>query len=263
MNPRRSTPKKTSKKKTVKRPTQPLPREDVLRLIAACSRRAPTGIRNAALISFLYRTGARIAEARGLRPADLDLDAGTARILHGKGDKARAVGLDAEALAFLGRWNDRRAKLRPPKSAPFFCTLRGAPVSTAYVRALLPRLARKAGIERRAHAHGLRATFAAELLEAGNDLRVVRDALGHETLATTDRYLRTVHPKAVLDAMRNREAPPADPIAALQAELAKIAETLRTMQDAEKRRTETAQVERSQPRSTRERGEKSRSKKRR
>ena len=59
----------------------------------------------------------------------------------------------------------------------------------SYVRHLLPRLARKAGIERRVHAHGLRHAFAVDLVRAGAPLYVVRDALGHSSVATTQVYL--------------------------------------------------------------------------
>ena len=50
---------------------------------------------NRALITVMYRTGLRIGEALALKPSDVDLDNGTLRVLHGKGDKARTVGLDA------------------------------------------------------------------------------------------------------------------------------------------------------------------------
>ena len=132
-------------------------------LIQACSKRAATGIRNRALIVTLYRAGLRISEALSLLPKDLDADAGTIRVLHGKGDKARVVGLDAGAWAILQLWLDRRAALGINGHARVFCTLKGRPMKSAYVRTLLPRLARKAGIDRRVHPHGLRHTHALSL----------------------------------------------------------------------------------------------------
>ena len=77
---------------------EPLTRAEVNALLAQCSRRAPTGIRNRALITVLYRTGLRIFEALALQPKDVDLDNGTLRVLHGKGDKMRTVGLDAGTI---------------------------------------------------------------------------------------------------------------------------------------------------------------------
>ena len=51
----------------------------------------PTGLRNRALLTVLYRAGLRISEALELRPKDLDLISGTVRVLCGKGGKARTV----------------------------------------------------------------------------------------------------------------------------------------------------------------------------
>src|SRR5208283_631968 len=84
-----------------KYPPEPLTVEEVRALLASCSRRAPTGVRNRALVTILWRAGLRIAEALALRPADVDLAAGTLRILHGKGDKSRLAGLDPEGCAVL------------------------------------------------------------------------------------------------------------------------------------------------------------------
>lgn len=62
----------------------------------------------------------------------------------------------------------------------------------------------RAGVERRVHAHGLRHTHAAELAREGVAVNVIRDALGHTSLAVTDRYLRDVAPQHVIDTMRAR-----------------------------------------------------------
>jgi site-specific recombinase XerD len=80
----------------------------------------------------------------------------------------------------------------------------GAQIDSSYVRRLLPRLARTAGIDRRVHAHGLRHTYASELAREHTPINVIRDALGHSTLAVTDRYLRDVAPMHVIETMRAR-----------------------------------------------------------
>ena len=120
----------------------------------ACSARAPTGVRNRALIAVLWRCGLRISEALQLELRDVDLQAGTVRVRHGKGDRSRTVGLDEQTTALMARWLDRRRKLGAGARAPIFCTLQGGRLDSSYVRRLLPRLARKAGIDRRVHAHG-------------------------------------------------------------------------------------------------------------
>lgn len=68
--------------------------DEVRALIQACLYRAPSGIRNWALIVLLYRGQLRIAEALALNPRDLGAKRGTVRIMHGNGDKARTVGLN-------------------------------------------------------------------------------------------------------------------------------------------------------------------------
>jgi site-specific recombinase XerD len=187
-----------------KLPPEPLSPDEVKALIRACSKRATTGIRNRALIVVLYRAGLRISEALALLPKDLDAQASTIRVLHGKGDHDRVVGLDAGAWAILQLWLDRRAAAGITGRAPVFCTLKGRRMKSAYVRTLLPRLARKAGIDKRVHAHGLRHTHAYELATEGTPIHVIQAQLGHASVATTDRYIRHLNPAAVVEAMKSR-----------------------------------------------------------
>ena len=194
----------TSTSTSRRRPPEVLTEAEAIALIRACSTRAPTGVRNRALIAVLWRSGLRISEALALELRDVDLDAGSLRVRHGKGDRSRTVGVDEQTSALLARWIDRRRKLSPGARSPVFCTLDGGRIDPSYIRRLLPRLAAKAGIDRRVHAHGLRHTYAAELAREGTAINVIRDALGHTSLAVTDRYLRDVAPTHVIDTMRAR-----------------------------------------------------------
>lgn len=81
-----------------KLPPEVLTGSEVNALLGVCSKRAPTGIRNRALIAMLYRGQLRIGEALAFKPKDLDRKGGTLRVLHGKGDRARTVGLDSGAV---------------------------------------------------------------------------------------------------------------------------------------------------------------------
>ncbi|MGH2908725.1 MAG: tyrosine-type recombinase/integrase [Solirubrobacteraceae bacterium] len=204
-------PKRSSKAKASsasrRRPPEVLSEAEVIGLLKACSSRAPTGVRNRALIAVLWRCGLRISEALSLELRDVDLQAGTVRVRHGKGDRSRTVGIDEQTTALLARWIDRRKKLSPGARAPIFCTLQGGRLDSSYVRRMLPRLAKRAGVERRVHAHGLRHTYASELAREGTAINVIRDALGHTSLAVTDRYLRDVAPTHVIDTMRARRWP--------------------------------------------------------
>ncbi len=185
-------------------PVEVLTPREISALLAACSSRSATGIRNRALIVVLYRGGLRVSEALALEPRDVDEDAGSMNVRHGKGDKRRAVGMDPQAFAVLERWLELRRR-RGLARAPIFCKLDGAgAVDSSYVRRLLPRLGEKAGIQKRVHAHGLRHTHAYELADEGMPAHRIQAQLGHGSLATTDRYLRHVAPHELLDAMRSR-----------------------------------------------------------
>lgn len=186
-------------------PPEILTPDEVRSLIRACSNRAPTGIRNRALITVLYRGGLRLAEALALKPKDIDPDRCTVTVLHGKGDRRRTVGVDPGAMAIIQRWVDRRKELGVSPRAPLFCTLDGNALKTSYVRTLLPRLASKAGIEKRVHPHGLRHTMAFELMMEGVPVPIIQRQLGHASLATTDRYLAHLAPKDMVEAMQRRE----------------------------------------------------------
>src|ERR1035441_3510351 len=116
-----------------RRPAEVLSEAEAVALLRACSSRAPTGVRNRALIAVLWRCGLRISEALALELRDVDLQAGTVRVRHGKGDKSRTVGLDEQTTALLARWLDRRRQLGPGSRAPIFCTLAGGRIDTSYV----------------------------------------------------------------------------------------------------------------------------------
>ena len=92
---------RTPANKGIKLPAEILAPDEVNSLMRACSSRAPTGIRNRALIAILYRGGLRLSEALAVEPKDIDVDRGTVTVLHGKGDRRRTVGLDPGAVAIV------------------------------------------------------------------------------------------------------------------------------------------------------------------
>ena len=186
-----------------KLPGETFTADEVKALLLACNRGA-TGTRNRALIALLWRGGLRCAEALGLYPADLDPRAGLVRIKNGKGGKQRTVGLDYDAFAALDDWLSTRRLLGLDGRRPLFCTLQGRPLDSSYVRHLLPRLAKRAGIQKRVHAHGLRHTHAVEMLRDGGTLPKVQAQLGHSSLSVTSRYLAHVTPEDLADFARSR-----------------------------------------------------------
>jgi site-specific recombinase XerD len=178
--------------------------EEVKALMGALAGQECLVVRTRALLGLLYRGGLRISEALSLCPKDLDLLNGTARVLFGKGGRARTVGVDEGALVLLREWLVARAALGLDARAPLFCTRYGGRLTTAWVRRLLPGLARKAGIAKRVHAHGFRHTHAAQLRSEGVDIGIISKQLGHTSILTTVRYLDHIAPTAVIEAMRSR-----------------------------------------------------------
>lgn len=109
----------------------------------------------------MFGTGLRVSEALALRPSDLDLAAGTVRV------RDIPLPVAPATSAPLARWLDLRAGLGLNGRQPLFCTIsagevreKGQPLSSSYVRALLPRLAARAGIDRRVHPNALRHSHA-------------------------------------------------------------------------------------------------------
>lgn len=188
-----------------RRPAEILTETEVRSLLAQCSRRAPTGIRDRALLTVLYRAGLRISEALDLKPSDIDPDRGTIRVLHGKGDHDRTVAVDDGTIAVVQLWIGERAKLPVNGRHKLFCTLSGTPLSANQVRQMVKRRAAKAGIQKRAHPHGLRHTHAAELVAEGVPVNVIQKQLGHVSLATTDGYLKHIAPADVIAMGRARK----------------------------------------------------------
>jgi len=174
---------------------------EVRDLLNACGT-STTGIRNAAMLALLYGTAMRISEACGLQPSDLALAATSAdtgalaaamRIRARKGGKDGHVGINSEMVPYLVAWSERRKSLGLNGNDPYFCAISGDslgnPTIASYWRHLLPRLAAKAGIEKRVHPHGLRRTAATHLRDNGAPLDVIQYQLGHANLSTSQVYL--------------------------------------------------------------------------
>lgn len=186
-------------------PPDSLKPSETTALIAAARREPEHGARNAALIALLVGTGLRIAEALALVPHDIDLEAGTVFVGHGKGDKSRKVAILKKYEPTVVEWLVARETKGFGWDQPVFASRNGTRLDTSYARKLLPRLAEDAGIHRRVHPHGLRHTFAAEAARANIRPELIQRQLGHSNLGTTTKYLSTISPDEVIDAFRGLE----------------------------------------------------------
>jgi site-specific recombinase XerD len=187
-----------------KRPVEVLSEAEVRRLLAECSRRAPTGVRDRALLLLMYKTGLRVEEALDLKPADIDHRQGSVRVLHGKWDRARTVGVDDGTLAIVELWEARRKDLGINGRATLFCTLQGGKLKPEQVRQMIKRRADKAGITKRVHPHALRHTYASQMADEGVPVHQIQKLLGHAHLATTALYIEQVNPTRLIEIGRGR-----------------------------------------------------------
>ena len=169
---------------------------EVTRILEAVSLDTPSGLRDRALLEFLYSTGARISEAVGLDVDDLSLERIPAKgpdvvRLFGKGSKERLVPLGSYAARAL---DDYLVRGRPAASAKgkgtpaLFLNARGGRLSRQSAWTILKNAAEKANIGRDVSPHTLRHSFATHLLEGGADVRVVQELLGHASVTTTQVY---------------------------------------------------------------------------
>ncbi|MFF5793613.1 site-specific tyrosine recombinase XerD [Paeniglutamicibacter sp. NPDC012692] len=169
--------------------------DQVAAIIESVSIDTSAGLRDRAILEFLYSTGARISEAVGLDVDDLHLERpaqGPAVVrLFGKGSKERIVPLGSYALDALNAYLVRgRPELvgKGKGTAALFLNQRGGRLSRQSAWTVLTKAAERAGIEQDVSPHTMRHSFATHLLEGGADVRVVQELLGHASVTTTQVY---------------------------------------------------------------------------
>ncbi|MDP4219698.1 MAG: site-specific tyrosine recombinase XerD [Bacteroidota bacterium] len=149
------------------------------------------GIRDKAILEFLYATGARVSELTTLTVSQLFLRDGLVR-LFGKGKKERIVPIGKAAIGILDEYLDKVRPLFLKKSkmtdAIFLSQERGTGLSRMAVWNIIQEYTKAAKIEKRITPHTFRHSFATHLLEGGADLRIVQELLGHADISTTEIY---------------------------------------------------------------------------
>lgn len=152
----------------------------------------PAGRRDRAILELIYSSGVRVGELTGLNLGDVDLDQGVMKV-RGKGKKERIVPVGKPAISALSAYLQKRKALIRTRAenyleAPIFVNRLGTRLTERSVARIVEKYIRVSGVNKRVGPHTLRHSFATHLLDAGADLRVIQELLGHESLSTTQKY---------------------------------------------------------------------------
>ena len=146
--------------------------------------------RTKAMLELLYATGMRVSELLSLRFSNID-SVNTIVRVEGKGSKERIIPFNDTSKKYLELYlNFYRPKLiKPGKNyEELFLNNRGTPMTRQGLFKLLKQLCKELGIKKNVSPHILRHSFATHLLNAGADLRVIQEFLGHSSISTTQIY---------------------------------------------------------------------------
>jgi len=146
--------------------------------------------RDRLMFELLYGCGIRNSELTGIDLDDIRLSA-EAILIRGKGKKERYVPFGDSAKEALTKYLPRRAELLQEthgRSSALLLNRRGGRLTTRSVGRIIKTIAVAKGLSPDLHPHTLRHAFGTHMLEEGADLRAIQELLGHERLATTQRY---------------------------------------------------------------------------
>ncbi|OEU66181.1 MAG: integrase [Desulfobacterales bacterium PC51MH44] len=164
--------------------------DDIFRLLDSISTDTLLGLRNCAILESLYSSGIRVSELVGMNVFDVDFTKCVIRVL-GKGEKERIVPIGKKAINAIKAYRERlqiEAGIRADENNPLFLNKNNGRLTTRSIARILEKTAKECGLLIPVSPHALRHTFATHMLDAGADLRVVQELLGHKSLSTTQKY---------------------------------------------------------------------------
>jgi len=195
-----------------KREPQVLSEAEIETLLAQPDNSNPLGARDAAMLEMLYAAGIRVGELVSLNLPDV-LPGQRLVKVRGKGKKERVVPFGRKAEDALRVYLSQRGLLLMKcktglEPEALFLNARGSRITARSAERILDGYVRRAASTLKVHPHLLRHSFATHLLNRGADLRSIQEMLGHESLATTQKYThvavqellktyRKTHPRAV------------------------------------------------------------------
>ena len=171
----------TAPKNSIKAPRVPTV-DEIGKLLEQPDTQTESGLRDRAILELLYSSGLRASELCSLQLHHI----GPRKVMVscGKRSKTRTVPVTAEAFAWVDRYI---TGYRGNERGALFLTIMGKPLRRQLLCAIVVGYAEKAGLEQ-VTTHTLRHACATHLLDAGADLRLIQEVLGHSTIASTQRY---------------------------------------------------------------------------
>ncbi len=174
--------------------------EQIMELFSAIDVSTFYGKRNYLMIILLYSTGIRVSELVNVKKEDFDMNNMELHIL-GKGNKQRVVPINQFVIDSYNQYINSMQI-----DQYIFINRQGNKLTTRGVRYIMDEIVRKSSVSKKISPHTLRHSFATELLNAGMDIRLVQELLGHESLASTQVYthLSKAKIKSAYDAINLR-----------------------------------------------------------
>ncbi len=167
-----------------------LPVDDTFRLLDFMQGESVLELRNRAIFETLYSCGIRVSELSGLNTSQVDFEGFLIRVL-GKGAKERIVPIGQKALGAIQAYREKLLReFGTPLEidGPLFLNKHGGRLTSRSIARILKQFAQASGLPIPISPHALRHSFATHMLDAGADLRVVQELLGHKSLSTTQKY---------------------------------------------------------------------------
>lgn len=194
-------PEKVELAKAESRSLKFLDRSQVERLLNMPEISTTQGMRDKAILEVLFSTGLRVSELVKLDRDTINLDTGEFGVI-GKGGRARVVFLSESACNWLDRYLEKRDDDFKPlfiryagKKAEANKEGTGLRLSARSMQRIVEKYVKKARLPIKITPHGLRHSFATDLLSNGADLRAIQEMLGHKNISTTQIYTHVTNPQ--------------------------------------------------------------------
>jgi site-specific recombinase XerD len=179
-----------------------LDRTDVDRLLNMPEISKDEGLRDKAILEVLFSTGLRVSELTSLNREQINFESREFGVI-GKGRRQRVVFLSDSAADWLKRYLDKREDELPPVFIRYAGktpdesdrTGKSIRLSPRSVQRLVEKYVKKARLPIKITPHGLRHSFATDLLSGGADLRAIQEMLGHKNVSTTQIYTHVTNPQ--------------------------------------------------------------------